>query len=55
MVVLVTCKNDEIKAPELPQHLSHYLSMTIFPNTKGQLTLQSEVKSSPNSNSYEIS
>ena len=42
-----------MKALERPQHISHYKSMGIFPDAQGQLTLQSVVGSSRNSNSVE--
>ena len=41
-------------ALEWPQHFSHYKSMRIFPDAQGQLTPQSEVEPSRNSNSYEM-
>ena len=41
-------------ALEWPQHFSHYKSMGIFPDAQGQLTLQSEVEPSRNSNSSEM-
>ena len=41
-------------ALEWPQHISHYKSMGIFPDAQGQLTPQSEVKPSRNSNSTEM-
>ena len=41
-------------ALEWPQHFSHYKSMGIFPDAQGQLTPQSEVEPSRNSNSSEM-
>ena len=47
--VLVTCKNEEdqieMKVLDCSQDFSHYKSMGIFPDTQGQLTLQSTVRS----------
>ena len=43
-----------MKALECLQDFPHYKSMGIFSNAQGQLTLQSLVKSDPNSNSSEI-
>ena len=40
----------KIKELECSQDFSHYKSMGIFPDAQGQLTLQSLVKSGPNSN-----
>ena len=44
----------KMKALECLQDFPHYKSMGIFSNAQGQLTLQSLVKSGPNSNSTEI-
>ena len=44
----------KMKALECLQDFPHYKSMGIFSNAQGQLTLQSLVKSGPNSNSSEI-
>ena len=41
----------KMKALEWPQHISHCKSMGIFPDAQGQLTPQSDVGSSRNSNS----
>ena len=41
-------------ALEWPQHFSNYKSMGIFPDAHGQLTPQSEVEPSRNSNSSEM-
>ena len=41
-------------APRVPQHFSHYKSIGIFPDAQGQLTPQSEVEPSRNSNSSEM-
>ena len=41
-------------ALEWPQHFSHCKSMGIFPDAQGQLTPQSEVEPSRNSNSSEM-
>ena len=59
IVVLITCKNEEdpikMEALECLQDFPHYKSMGFFfSNAQGQLTLQSLVKSGPNSNSSEI-
>ena len=40
----------KMKELECSQNFSHYKSMGIFPDAKGQLTPQSLVKSGPNSN-----
>ena len=44
----------KMKARECLQDFPHYKSMGFFSNAQGQLTLQSLVKSGPNSNSSEI-
>ena len=44
----------KMKALECLQDFPHYKSMGTFSNAQGQLTLQSQVKSDPNSNSSEI-
>ena len=44
----------QMKELECSQDFSHYKSMGIFPDAQGQLTPQSLVKSSPNSNLSEI-
>ena len=44
----------KMKELECSQDFSHYKSMGIFPDTQGQLTLQSFVESGPNSNLFEI-
>ena len=58
MHVLVTSKNEagciKMKELECSKDFSHYKSMGIFPDVKGQLTPQSFVKSGPNSNLSEI-
>ena len=41
-------------ALEWPQHFPHYKSIGIFPDAQGQLTLQSEVEPSQNSNSSKM-
>ena len=56
--VLVTCKNEDdrfkMKELECSQDFSHYKSMGIFPDSQGQLTPQSLVRSGRISNSSEI-
>ena len=57
MHVLDTCKNEEdpIKNEgHSSQDFSHYKFMGIFPDTQGQLTPQSLVRSGPISNSSEM-
>ena len=44
----------KMKELEYSQDFSHYKSMGIFPDAQGQLTPQSLVESSRNSNSSEI-
>ena len=44
----------KMKELECSQDFSHYKSMEIFPDAQGQLTLQSMVKSGPNSNFSKI-
>ena len=58
MVVLVTCKNEEIhskmKVLEWSQQISNCKSMQIFYDVKGKLTAQSEVGSNLNLNSSKL-
>ena len=44
----------KMKALESSQDFSHYKSMGIFPDAQGQLTPQSLIRSSRNSNSSEM-
>ena len=44
----------KMKELECSQDFSHYKFMGIFPNARGQLTLQSLIESGPNSNLSEI-
>ena len=55
MVVLVTCQNEEdpLKNKDATCRLATTQNMD-FSNTQGRITLQSEVGSSRNSNSYEM-
>ena len=46
--------DSKMKKLECSQDFSHYKSMGIFPDAQGQLTLQSLVRSSRISNSYEM-
>ena len=56
--VLVTCKNADIQSKmkelEWSQHFSHFKSMGNFSVAQGQLILQSLVRSSQISNSFEM-
>ena len=58
MHVLLTCKNedDQIKneGARVLQDFSHYKSMGIFPDTQGQLTPQSLIRSGRISNPSEM-
>ena len=57
MHVLITCKNEEdqikMKVLDCSQDFSHYMSMEIFSDAQGQLTLQSTVRSGQISNWFE--
>ena len=46
--------DSKMKELECPQDFSHYKSMGIFPDTQGQLTPQSLVRSGRISNSFEM-
>ena len=46
--------DSKMKELECSQDFSHYKSMGIFPDAQGQLTLQSLVRSSRISNSFEM-
>ena len=58
MHVLVTYKNEDdrlkMKELECSHDFSHYMSMGIFPDAQGQLTLQSLIRSGRISNSSEM-
>ena len=53
VVILVTCKNEEDPLKNKDARVATTQNI-VFSNTKGQLTLQSEVGSGLNSNSSEI-
>ena len=53
VVILVTCKNKEDPLKNKDARVATTQN-TDFSNTQGQITLQSEVGSGPNSNSFEI-
>ena len=59
MYVIITCKyeKDQIKdsREKVETPFSHYIPMGIFSDFQGQLTLQSVVQSSQNSNLFELS
>ena len=58
IVVLITCKNEDPIKNEGSRVLTRFSPIIslweFFSNSQGQLTLQSLVKSGPNSNSLEI-
>ena len=53
VVILVTCKNGEDPLRNKDARVATTQNMD-FSNTQGQITLQSEVRSGPNSNSSEM-